>query len=75
MDLRKGVMIKGCRFVLSEPVINAGRLHELMKTKDSIFVRNKMYPTAFIQNWQYRLLLRCMDNGLIWETIDLVKRE
>lgn len=75
MDLRKGTLLAGYRFVLVKPINSMDRLRYIMETKKSIFMRHRMYPVAFIQNWQLRLIIRWLDNGWIWETNDLSNDE
>lgn len=71
MRLREGEVVESGNFVLLRQVTDLGKLGEMMETQKSIFLRHKMYPVAFLQNWQLRMIINAIKQGLIWETIDL----
>lgn len=71
MALNPGLVIYSGNFILLKPVTDLGKLGEMMETQKSIFLRHKMYPVAFLQNWQLRMIISAIKQGLIWETADL----
>lgn len=68
---RPGMIVSSGNFILLKPITDLNKLGEMMDCQESIFLRHKMYPVAFIQNWQLRMILNAIKQGLIWETIDL----
>lgn len=56
-------------YELTEKINGMLQLHIELQTKESIFWRHKMYPTAFIKNWKYNVLWDEINKGNFWETI------
>ena len=69
--LEKGLIVGN--FKLKKPIKDLETFYRLMKKEKSIFMRHRMYPSAFIQNWQIRLIGTWVDMGWVWETTIIKK--
>jgi hypothetical protein len=68
MKLETGIKTDSGNFELVKPIHSMDRLAEVLVSESSIFFRHRMYPTAFIMSWQFRMLNNSMIRGWLWET-------
>lgn len=74
MRLDAGVLTRSGKFMLTKKVQTLSRFAELLETQESIFMRHRMYPSAFLLGWPIRLCMTWIKWGLVWETEKVIKQ-
>jgi len=68
MRLESGLVIRSGNFILTKKVETLSRFAEMLTTQKSIFMRHRMYPSAFLMGWPIRLCMIWIRCGMVWET-------
>jgi hypothetical protein len=72
-QLKKGHIISSGNFKLTKKITSLDKLMEILDSKPSIFLRHRMYPTAFVRSMQLHSIHISIKRGLLWDT-DKIKK-
>jgi len=54
-------------FTLTKRIESLDEFWQIINSDKSIFARHRMYPTAFFQSWNIRLIKRWLDAGWFFQ--------
>jgi len=65
--MKKGDVIKPGNFRLVKQINKLDELYFVLRTQPSLFVRHRIYPSAFVMGWPIRQCQSWIDSGRFWK--------